>query len=74
MTEHYTLPITRQDTTDFDEYYQAWHSLAEPIERMFGMTLAAFDPGMSFVDGQNYITLPIWFVKKFNPDSAPIPR
>jgi hypothetical protein len=64
MTEHYKMPVTGQTTTDFEEYQMAWRSLAEPIEKMFGMTLAAFDPSLSFVDGQNYITLPVWFVKK----------
>lgn len=66
MAEYYKMPVTGKTTTDFDEYFKAWHDLALPVENAFDVKLAGYGSDFLFMDnfGQT-VTLPVWFVKRF---------
>lgn len=63
-------------TTNANHYIKAWRKAARPIEKLFGVKLAAFDPDFSFTKTEpvqdrlgnrsyrtQYVQLPAWFVE-----------
>jgi len=59
-------------TVDVDEYSDAWHTLAKPIEEATGTKIHSFDPTISFCDhkqssmSRNVVQLPVWFIERLN--------
>lgn len=67
-------------TNDDDEYCDAWHTLAKPIEEATGTKIHSFDPSISFCDHKsssmswNVVQLPVWFVERLNAALAAKPE
>jgi len=69
--KRYNLPDGIHTTRNIKEYVRAWRKLARPIEKLFKVKLAGFDPGFSFVQKLKLrkgfmfqsVQLPKWFVK-----------
>lgn len=63
--------ITPRDTTDVDEYLEAWYKVMRPMEKYLGVLAAGFDSTVSYVDAAarpNYesVQLPQWFIRRIN--------
>lgn len=64
MTSTYKLPGSKEVTSDIDQYEEAWHSIARPLEEKFGWVLTAFNPQFEFrYDANDTVRLPLEVVR-----------
>ena len=65
MQNHYELPDGKV-TINYRRYISSWRKLCKPIEDLTGIWHIAFDPDVQFRSGEDFITLPVWFLNLVN--------
>jgi len=69
QTKIFSLP-NGTTTENIDEYINAWHALASPVEQAFDIKLIHFDPEFIFAAGNpqrpgiKTVQLQPWFVQR----------